>query len=133
MRLQLAAKRCPRRNTVKHGQRFKPRQHDLGLCGDEGGQLTENAAHFPFNFKIRHFDRIVQLNEFARLDKYRRSAGRHVMDDPWNPSPHVGFHRNDIAAFSLSESTVPGECPHNGVSGASDLLDRRICCLSPCA
>jgi len=82
MRLQLVAKQCPRRNTVKHGQRVKPRQNDLGLCGDESGQLTENASHFPFDLKIRHFDRIVQFDKLARFKKHRDPAGRDVMDDP---------------------------------------------------
>src|SRR5438477_5151291 len=103
IRFQLTAKQCPRRNTVKHGQRIKPRQNYLGLCGDEGGYLTENTSHFPFDLKIRHFDRIVQFDKLARFEKHRGPAGRDVMHDPRHPSPHVGFYGNDIPAFSLGE------------------------------
>ena len=47
MRLQLPAKRGPRRNTVELGQRLKSRQHDFGLHCDEGRTTLGGCGALP--------------------------------------------------------------------------------------
>jgi len=105
MRLPVGGQTMPAPNTVKHGQRVKPRQNDLGLCGDESGQLTENASHF------RSISRSATLIELFSSTSSRGS-------------------RNTVTPLAETSWTIPGTLPRMSASHRDDIpaLPRRKYC-----
>jgi hypothetical protein len=73
------------------------------MACDHRRQFLQNPSDLPLHLQVGHLDRIVQLDQFTRLQKHRGAAGRDVMDNARDLSPHLVLDRHDIAALALGE------------------------------
>jgi hypothetical protein len=100
---QLSSQCRSSRDGIQVSEGFQAHQNDVGLFGDTAGQVAKDPQHFPIDFTIGHLDRVVEIDQLARLQKHCSAAGRDIVNDACDTELHVDLDGNDIAAFPLGE------------------------------